>query len=681
MASIITPLQVTVAAALLDNQGLKPLPATLAAALTAFNDTDVVAAYISAVAFYLIQSYKTNNTMTELLNIGSSVCPALGNSIPSAPLGDFTNLVYPTVASGTAVVQDLPSAPYGLSGLVEQTGNAYLGTGNIAGFAEGFMATQSFISLLNNYINSVANSVTYLGPTFTNMDALTTADISTVNSDIANFGVDLEKQGKLVDLSNLKLYGTPAGLIQQISQVAGTTGATIPVLQQALIGAGLSTRDIRDLVSNNVRSLLNPTGLSENQFDRLQKVAWAAMNTVGSDDLAQILSILDVTTPGITTLSDLLDPVKVFPLSYTTLQTPSPNGPVPIFNSTGAVNSDVQPIVNSYLPTQSGCDELGKIIPQADAVANKAIQIALQQIPGIADSVLLALAETVRGYTDQPWNPAQPYLTNNVVANGEPVPEFYRAQQDVPVGIDINNTDYWKPTTLGGLSTMANLPLVEALTTPVPASAVNFFANDVATGTGPSGTITTCDVLGTAIDYNNLAAEFDTVRIAILALDTLGSLNTLKTIYGNMLSSANDAAMQAYITAANNEIVVIAAAQPALVATLNTAFVNISQSLVNEKDLQIFAGIDYFDTVSGAKISILAFVQSLPTYAQLTAECEAAEFLEQIADTTIIGGQAIIGAMREARNQQVIQESNLFMFNNVPLDPPLVPVPVIVPVQ
>ena len=95
MASIITPLQVTVAAALLDNQGLKPLPATLAAALTAFNDTDVVAAYISAVAFYLIQSYKTNNTMTELLNIGSSVCPALGNSIPSAPLGDFTNLVYP----------------------------------------------------------------------------------------------------------------------------------------------------------------------------------------------------------------------------------------------------------------------------------------------------------------------------------------------------------------------------------------------------------------------------------------------------------------------------------------------------------------------------------------------------------------------------------------------------------
>jgi hypothetical protein len=38
MASILTPLQVTVAAALLNNQGLQPLPAALTAALTAFKE-------------------------------------------------------------------------------------------------------------------------------------------------------------------------------------------------------------------------------------------------------------------------------------------------------------------------------------------------------------------------------------------------------------------------------------------------------------------------------------------------------------------------------------------------------------------------------------------------------------------------------------------------------------------
>lgn len=680
-ASILTPLQITAAAALLNNQGLNPLPSALTTALAAFNATPLITAYQAVVAYYLAQTYKTTSTLTALLSMGSTTCPALGNSIPAGALGDFTNLVYPTATTGSVVVQELPTSPYGFSGLAEQTGNAYLGNGDAGRFAQGFLAAQGFISITNDYINSAVNANTYLGPTYTNMDALITADISTVNTDIENFGVDLEKQGQLVNLANLNLYGTPAELIRQISVQAGITDEAIPVLQQALINAGLSRSDIRDLVQNNVRSLLNPGGLSENQFDRLQKIAWLAMTAVGSNELAQILSILEVTTPNITTLSDLLDPVKVFPLSYATLQTPSPDGPVPIFNATGAVNSDIQPIVNSYLPTQSGCDELGKIIPQADAVANKAIQVALQQIPAIANSSLPALAETARGYTDRPWNPAQPYLVNDLVADGEPVPEFYRAQQDVPAGIDIGNTTYWSPTTLDGLSTLAGLPLVQDLATPVPAAVTSFFANNVATGSGPEGTITTCDVLGTAIDYNNIAATFNTATATITALDGAGTLNALKATYAAMLTAANDAAMIAYIATANTDIdnVIIAAAGST--AALNTAFVTIAQSLSDEKALQIRAGINYFDLPPGEQTSVMAFVQNLAGYAQLTADCEAAEFLEQIADTSIVGGQALIGTMREARNKQYIQDSNLFMFNNVPLDPPLVPIPVVVPVQ
>jgi len=680
-ASILTPLQITASAALLNNQGLKPLPSALTAALAAFNATPLITAYQAAVAYYLAQTYKTTSTLTALLSLGSTTCPALGNSIPAAPIGTFTNLVYPTATTGSVVVQELPISPYGFSGLAEQTGDAYLGNGDAGRFAQGFLAVQGFISITNDYINSAVNANTYLGPTFTNMDALVTADISTVNTDIENFGVDLEKQGQLVNLANLNLYGTPAGLIQQISAQAGITDAAIPVLQQALTNAGLSRTNIRDLVQNNVQSLLNPSGLSANQFDRLQKVAWLAMTAVGADELTQILSILEVTTPNIVALSDLLDPVKVFPLSYATLQTPSPDGSVPIFNSTGAVNSDIQPIVNSYLPSQSGCDELGKIIPQADAVANKAIQVALQQIPGIANSSLPALAETARGYTDQSWDPAQPYLVNDLVADGETVPEFYRAQQDVPAGIDIGNTTYWSPTTLDGLSTMAGLPLVQDLATPVPAAVTSFFANNIATGTGPEGTITTCDVLGTAIDYNNIATPFDTATATITALDGAGTLNALKATYAGMLTAANDAAMIAYIATANADISTVIAAAPASTTILNTAFVAIAQSLSDEKALQIRAGINYFDLPPGEQTSVMAFIQNLAGYAQLTADCEAAEFLEQIADTSIVGGQALIGAMREARNKQYIQESNMFMFNNVPLDPPLVPIPVVVPVQ
>jgi hypothetical protein len=673
MASILTPLQITAAAALLNNQGLKPLPAALTTALAAFNATALITAYQAAVASYLTLSTKTYDTLTDLLNIGNDTCPALGNSIPDS----ITNLVYPTATVGCC---DYPTAPYGVSGLAQQTGDAYLGTGDIGSFAQGFMNVQGFIETTNAYINSAANAATYLGPTFSNMDALVTADITTINSDLEGFGVDLEKQGQLVDLSNLELYGTPAGLIQQISAVTGITTGTIPVLQNALIAAGMTEEDVRDLATNNRQSLLNPTGLTSNEFDRLQRIAWLAMTAVGDTDLAQILSILDVTTPNITTLSDLLDPVKVFPLSYQTLQTPSPDGPVPVFDADGSVSSDVSPIVSSYLPTQSGCDELGKIIPPADAVANKAIQVALQQVPGIADSTLPDFAETVRSFTPRDWDSTQPYLANDVVATGEPIPDFYRAQQDVPAGTNINDTAYWSPTTLGGISNLSGLPLLQALTTPVPASVTSFFDNSIATGSGPNGTITTLDVLGTAVDHNNIAAQFAAATTAINSLDGLGSLAALIATYTSMVG-ASEAAMPGIIATANADIATIVAAQPALTATLNTAFDAIAQSLSDEKALQIRAGIDYFDLTVGEQTSILAFVQNLPAYAQLTAEGEAAEFLETIADTTIIGGQAIVGAMREARNETLIKSNNLFMANNVPSDPALTPIPVVVPVQ
>jgi hypothetical protein len=228
---------------------------------------------------------------------------------------------------------------------------------------------------------------------------------------------------------------------------------------------------------------------------------------------------------------------------------------------------------------------------------------------------------------------------------------------------------------------MAGLPLVQDLATPVPAAVTSFFANNIATGTGPQGTITTCDVLGTAIDYNNIATPFNTATATITALDGTGTLNALKATYADMLTAANDAAMIAYIATANADIGNVIAAAPASTTILNTAFVAIAQSLSDEKALQVRAGVNYFDLPAGEQVSVMAFVQNLAGYAQLTADCEAAEFLEQIADTSIVGGQALIGAMREARNKQYIQESNMFMFNNVPLDPPLVPIPVVVPVQ
>ncbi len=675
MPSIVTPLQLTAAASLLANTGFRGFPTALKTAIDTFNATTVIANFIAAVNFYKAQSFATASTLTSLLSIGSTTCPALGNSIPAG----YTYLDSEYLVNYLSAVDGSTIDPSGFSNLIEQTCAAYLGNGDYGRFSQGFMAMQGYIASTNNFINSAVNANQYLGPTFSGMDSLTTANISSINTDLETFGVDLAKQGNLWDLGNLDLYGTPAGLIQQLSTLTGVRNQAVPALQNALISVGLTADNIRDLVNDNRVGLNNPNGLTPNEFDRLQKSAYNALTLVSGDDLTQILDILDVTTPNITSLEQLLDPTKTFPLSYLTMQTPTPNGPIDIFGTNGAVNSSIAPVVNSYLPTATGCDELGKIIPPADAVANKAIEVALKQVNNIANTTLPELAETVLGYVDSPWDVTQEYLANEVVSNSETIPTYYRAIDDVPAGTDINNTAYWEPTTLGGLSTMAGLPLIEAQTTAVDSSVTNYFATTVATGTGPDGTITTYDVLGLALDSDDFATRLNTATAAINTLQGAGSLNTLNTAYTNILAAANDAAVITQIANANAAIAALSANPNYTV--LNTAWTYIANLMNLSAKYTTEAGIDYFLLQAGDKNSVYAFVQNLPVYGLLTANGDAVEFLEALSDTSTLGGQAVIGVMREGRNQQRLNVSGLYNANQIPSNPEIDPIPVILPVN
>jgi len=678
MATITSPLQLTVFAALAQNQGLKPFPPALAAAIAAFNATTVMQNFFAAVSFYKAQTFATQSTLTSLLSIGNSVCPALGNSIPVSPIGTYPYLNSEYLINYLGAVDGSTIDPSGFSMLIEQTCAAYLGNGDASKFAQGFMAVQGYITSTNKYINSSVNANQYLGPLFTNMDNLTTANISSMTTDLPSYGIDLANQGNLWSMKKLDLYGTPAGLLQQISSLAGIKARTVPDLQNALLAQGLSATDIANLVNDNRVGLNKPNGLTPNEFDKLQISIYNAMANVSGDALTQILDILGVTTPNVNTLADLLNPVIMFPLSYASLQTPSPNGAIPIFNSTGAVNSNITPIVNSYLPTASGCDELGKIIPPAQATANKAIQVAFQQINNVPNTTLPKLADAVLGTVDNPWMVTQPYLANTVVSYGSPVPSYYRAIVDVPAGIDINNTAYWSPTTLGGLSTMADLPLIQAQTTPVDSSVTDYISTTMATGTGPDGTITTYDVLGLAIDSDNFAAQLNTATAAINTLQGAGSLATLNTAYINILSAVSDANVQTQITNANAAIAALSANPN--VTTLNSAWTYMANLMNLSAKYTSQAGIDYFNLQSSDKNSVYSFSQNLAYYGLLTANGDAAEFLENIADITTLGGQAIVGAMREGRNNARLGAASLYNTNQIPSNPEVAPIPVITPI-
>ena len=158
MPSITTPLQLTVTAALLQNQGLKPFPPALATAIQAFNATTLISNLAAAVSFYKSQTFATAATLTSLLSIGNTMCPALGNSIPASPLGTYTYLNTESLVNYLAAVDGSTLDPSGFSNLIEQTCAAYLGNGDLGKFSQGFMAVQSYIVSTNNYINSSVNA-------------------------------------------------------------------------------------------------------------------------------------------------------------------------------------------------------------------------------------------------------------------------------------------------------------------------------------------------------------------------------------------------------------------------------------------------------------------------------------------------------------------------------------------
>jgi hypothetical protein len=314
-------------------------------------------------------------TLDALKTIGSNVsanyAPWLGDTAPSNVSVTLANT--------------------GLAAQIAAQGSSYVADNSQ--FVQAFAAAAGFVGLTNLIINSTLQANNYLGPTFSNMTNLITADMAKTNLAFEQFGLDLTQCGNLFSLDNLAQFGTPAALLQQLSEQGNMINGTLPQLQQALIDQGLSLQDIKDLVNNNVQGLFNPQGLTQPRFDQLQKQAYPALLTVQGDDLDQVTNILGVTTPNINTMADLLNPVKIFPRSFASLTLPTPNGDILIYDSAGSVQSLVEQILNSGSLVPQGCDQLAKIIPADQAVANRALQVAFAQVKNISGTDLTQLAE------------------------------------------------------------------------------------------------------------------------------------------------------------------------------------------------------------------------------------------------------------------------------------------------
>jgi len=261
-----------------------------------------------------ISSYTNLSVVSQFANIASSgyvdqnivanIFPALTNAIPIAYQGSLGN--------GT------------MTSAISFQSNQIMGSGDIGKFAQVFSAAQAFVNQTNQLIITTVNANSAPNTTaYTTQDNLITGSLSGISLAFPAFGTDLSRLGNLLNLNNLNNLGSPVALLQQIADLSNPT----PGLQTALLNSGIPEDIVEDL-GNAVWT------------DQQQKLAYQAMTQVTGAELAQILRLLKVTTPGIESMADLLNPIKLFPLSFNTLTAPTTNGLRAIYiNQSGQVNT------------------------------------------------------------------------------------------------------------------------------------------------------------------------------------------------------------------------------------------------------------------------------------------------------------------------------------------------------
>jgi len=289
----------------------------------------------------------TSTTYNNLIAMGSTTIPALGNTRPSSY--DYSG--YP--GWGTAYSGE--TASYGFVRLYAWQAYSefnYNGTlvadNRYTDFLGSWTEASSFIDYSNQSIMAMQNSFTFLEGTYSNMNDLITGDITGISLSTRVFGQDLITLGKAINLSKIRTFGFPSNVLETLKTYNALTDSVV----LALMASGLTNAEVEQ-VSNN-------TNVTTSQ----QQKIYAAFNIISGIDLESILVSLNCKTQGLETLADLLNIKKLFPNSYETLTVPIYNAPpglptnsktyYPIFSYqilSPAVVATVGPVIPPGMPT------------------------------------------------------------------------------------------------------------------------------------------------------------------------------------------------------------------------------------------------------------------------------------------------------------------------------------------
>jgi hypothetical protein len=476
---------------------------------------------------------------------------------------------------------------------------------NALGMSDGYKSQQ------NEIISSYVNTKSFMTGTYSNINDLTTSNISGVNTAFKVWGNDLIKTGRAIDLSNISSFGLPSVLLRTLqSNNVLTTAVKMALTWPAdKGGGGLTTQELEKIC----RPTYEPTRVQE------QKI-YTAFTLIQGNDLATytngtlsggILYGINCTTSGITSLADLLDPKKLFPNSFNSLT-------IPRFNAERSVSTSSK--IYDFIYVNGGSNGriqnwgsyLDGILSTELTIVCGAFAMTMQQIPGISSMLIEKFSQVV----------ANLELTN--------------------YGLPLINTTNGIPTDVATINNMLDL---------------------FAMGSGNSGAYRQCDFNGAMSGYPYV----DYYKIVLKLINQLPT-GTLSTLYSQveamlnnqslMMSGANST-LNSLIDQINTEITNIKNANPGIVDQINYYWSAIGNQLyIEQRALPMAIQDAQSITEQYGKNDITNYVKKLEDYAKDTSDGQMAPILLSIADTATLGGQSLIAAMREARNAELLTLAN-----------------------
>lgn len=215
------------------------------------------------------------------------------------------------------------------------------------------------------------------------------------------------------------------------------------------------------------------------------------------------------------------------------------------------------------------------------------------------------------------------------------------------------------------LQQMQNIPGTElnALTQPTTQAQMNTLLSILGTGSGQHGAQKAEDCLGHT-NYNEVMTEavkvlqnFHAGSVATGSMATIVSeMNTLRNKIETGTTSNWDAALVSAKNTIDPAAVLIAAQTSALNLAPKVLLYNRMAETHNTSEF-LENNVPYY-VQSGGLNTVLSFVSNLPGYGKNTDGFTAQELIENCCTNTVTG-QAIVAAMREGRNVQALENSNL----------------------